>query len=416
MSLILSNPQFRLLWTNGAFATMGVLVFFMIHGWLTLTVTDSPFWVGAASGMAGAGLMSFSILGGVLADRFSRRKLIAVSGLAEAAIALLLVVPIFLEEVHLWQVMGIAFLFGVAEAVRLPSFMALTVDVVGRGRLLSANAANFAAWGVAGIFAPLMAGAVVSIWGIGWVYIIMGATNLLGAAIILKLSDSSRLPRAMDSSDEELTPPESPWRSIKEGVRYVFTTPVVRALILMELVGELFGWAHYAMLPVMARDVLGVGASGLGYMLSVSMAGLLCTMLVVSGMGDIREKGRLAVAGYGGFGLFLILFAMSRYFPLSLAMLFAAYAAEAAYEATLHTLVQTAVPDRMRGRVISIQAFSWGVTGVSGFHTGAIANRLGAPMAIALGAIVLVLNALRLARRPSHLEQWRAEEVLGEEG
>ena len=176
----------------------------------------------------------------------------------------------------------------------------------------------------------------------------------------------------------------------------MLTTPAVRTLILMELVGEVFGWAHVWMLPVMARDVLDVGASGLGYLMSASFAGMLVTTLIISSIGEFRDKGRAAVIGYGGFGLFLVLFAASRNFPLSLALIAAAYAVVAVYEATLFTLVQTIVPDEMRGRVISFQITTWGLTGVSAFHTGAIASRAGAPLAIAIGGTVVVLNALRL--------------------
>ena len=133
----------------------------------------------------------------------------------------------------------------------------------------------------------------------------------------------------------------------------------------MQLIGEAFGWSHISMLPVMSRDVLGVGAQGLGYLMAASHVGFLIGNLGLSTMGDLKHKSRTAVIGYGGFGLLLALFAGSRSFPLSLALIGAAYAMESLYEANLHTMVQTAVPDRMRGRIISFQALTWGVTGFS---------------------------------------------------
>jgi MFS family permease len=390
MLLILRHPQFRLLWTSGAIGGLGAIMFMMAHGWLALTVSNSPFWVGASAGMGGLGLVCFSTLGGVLADRVSRRRLVIGGGLAQAGMALLLAVLILTDSVRLWQVLAVALAVGVVDAVRLPAFLALTVDVVGRSQLLKATAANFAAVGVAGMIAPLAAGALVSNWGIEWVYVAMCGSYLVGTAVLLRLADPSPATNAQGAQRS------SPWLSLKQGARYVVTTPAVRTLILMQLVGEMFGWAHIWMMPVMARDVLDVGASGLGYLLSASFAGMLVTTLTISSVGDFRDKGRSAVIGYGGFGLLLVLFAASRYFPLSLVLIAAAYAVEAVYEATVFTLVQSSVPDEMRGRIASFQTTTWGLTGVSGFHTGAIASRVGAPLAIAIGGGVVLLNAIRL--------------------
>ena len=390
MLLILRHPEFRLLWTSGALGALGATMFMMAHGWLALTVSNSPFWVGAAAGMGGLGLVCFSTLGGVLADRVSRRRLVIGGGLAQAGMALLLAVLILTDSVRLWQVLAVALAVGVVDAVRLPAFIALTVDVVGRSQLLKATAANFAAFGVAGMIAPLAAGALVSIWGIEWVYVAMCGSYLVGTAVLLRLADPSPATNAQGAQRS------SPWLSLKQGARYVITTPAVRTLILMQIVGEMFGWAHVWMLPVMARDVLDVGASGLGYLMSASFAGMLVTTLTISSVGDFRDKGRSAVFGYGGFGLLLVLFAASRYFPLSLVLIAAAYAVEAVYEATVFTLVQSSVPEEMRGRIASFQTTTWGLTGVSGFHTGAIASRVGAPLAIAIGGGVVLLNAIRL--------------------
>ena len=173
----------------------------------------------------------------------------------------------------------------------------------------------------------------------------------------------------------------------------------------MGLVGELFGWAHVTMLSSMARDVLGTGVSGFGYLASAGFLGMLVSTLVISSLGDVRMKGRFMVIGGIGFTLFVILFALSRSFPLSLALLATAYGLGSMYEVSLNTLVQTVVPDEMRGRVISFQALTWGVNGVSGFHTGAIASRLGPPWAVAIGAFVMLAYIGRFAPRA-----WRLEE------
>ena len=178
----------------------------------------------------------------------------------------------------------------------------------------------------------------------------------------------------------------------------MFSTPAVRLLIAMVLVTEAFGWAHETILPVMARDVLDVGASGLGYLLAAGSAGGTVSTLLLASVGEVGRKSRLLVASSFGFGLFLVLFAWSSALPLSLVLIAGAYASALVYETTVTTLLQREVPDNLRGRVVSFQAMMWGVTGLAGFHTGAIAGAIGAPAAIAIGGAVVVVSAVWVLR------------------
>lgn len=391
MLLLLTDSRFRLLWLGGVLAVFGYIMHGMMHGWLTLAVTDSAFWVGVASGVVGIGLLSFSMVGGLIADRSPRVIAVVAAEGVMALRALIVALLVFSDQVALWHLLIVSLVTGVAEAIRIPSVFALNIDVVGRRRLLSATAANFAAFGAAGIAAPLVAGAIVTRWDMGWAYIVMAAFHLLSALVMLRL----KVPRS-EGSDEAASLKLSPWRSIREGASHIFGSPWLRTLLAMQLVGEAFGWSHVTMLPVMARDVLGVDAQGLGYLVAVSYGGFLVGNIGLSAVGDLRHKSRAALMGYGGYGLLLVAFATSRSFPLSLALIAVAYAVESLYEANLHTMVQSAVPDRMRGRIVSFQALTWGVTGFSGFYTGAVARRFGAPVAIAVGGAVVFLNAARL--------------------
>ena len=359
------------------------------------------------------GMMAASGVGGVLADRVPRRRLLVWSALARGALAGLLAIPIFLERVHLWQLLAVALANGVVEALWGPAFTALTMDVVGRGRVMSANAANFAAMGVAGVLAPLLGAAVISAWGIQWAYVLAAGAGLAGVLPLLGLSSPDSTAGNGVPLEAGHRRREAPWPAFKRGASYVFGTPSVRALILMGLVGEFFGWAGLSMMPAMARDVLGAGVTGLGYLNSASAGGWLLASLAISGMADIRQKGRMLVVGGVGFSLLIIAFAASRSFPLSLALFAGACVFVVFYEVSLTTLLQTVVPDEMRGRVISFQAFTWGANGLSGFHTGVIARWLGAPWAIAFGAAVMLAYVLRLAPQSSRLQEPAGEEDGG---
>ena len=388
MRLLLNNPRFRLVWLVNIFDEAGLMVYFTVHGWLVLMLTDSPFWVGAAAGIHGVGFILFSLMAGVLADRVDRKTVVSLSMAAQAGLAFAAAILVFTDRIELWHLLVIAFLRGSAGAVKLPSKMAFVLDVVDRKDLLTATAANFVAMGIPGIVMPALAGVVVQSSDIAWAYIIMGVAWSLGPTALLGLRDV-RIVKKLDNS---------PLQDFKQGVRYVFTTSTVRTLILMGLSVGIFGWGVEAMLPVMVRDVLHAGPAGVGYMFSAASFGVLLSTLVISSRKEIKNKGLLLVAGYIGFGVFLILFALSPWLLLSLVLMGLVGLSGAAAETSMDTLLQTTVPDAMRGRVLSFRVFSIGASLFSGFYTGGVALFLGAPLAIAIGGVVLVLHGIKMTR------------------
>ena len=388
MRLLFYNSRFRLVWFVYIFDEAGLLVYFTVHGWLALMLTDSPFWVGATSAMNGMALMLFSLTAGVLADRVDRRIILLIAMTVQASLAFITASLIFTDYIELWHVLLIAFLRGSAGAVKLPSKRAFVMDVVDRRDLLKATAANFVGMGVTGIIIPTSAGMLVQSYDIAWAYILMGVAWSLGPITLLGVR-GLKIVKELGSS---------PLQDFKQGLRYAFSTSTVRNLILMGLLGDFFGWGVESMLPVMVRDVLHGGPAGVGYMFSAISVGVLLSTLVISNMKEIKNKGVVMVAGYIGFGFFLILFAMSPWLLLSLFLMGLVGVAAGASETTMETLLQTTVPDAMRGRVLSFRAFSIGASGSSGFYTGVVALFLGAPVAVAIGGGVLVLHGIRLTR------------------
>jgi MFS family permease len=381
---LLKDRQFRIFWLAGASNDLGMITYITVHGWLALQISDSPFWVGATAGMSGLTLTLFAALSGVLVDRSVRRRLVVAAMALRAAMAVVMAVLILSGNVRLWHVLAVASIEGVLVSVYIPSMLTLTLDIVGKPRLMSATAARFAAMLTMGIVAPLLAGFIVSRFDIGWAYVIVAIGYSGGIVAMLMLRPVRPAPR----------PRTSPLQDLWEGVAYVFGTPSVRMLITMILVTEAFGWAHETILPVMARDVLHAGASGLGYLLAAGSAGGTVATLFMASRGDDARKSRLLFVGGFGFGVFLVLFAWSSTLWLSLLILAAAYAFVVVYETTVTTLLQTEVPDELRGRVVSFQAMMWGVTGLAGFHTGAIAMAFGAPVAIGMGGAVVVVSSV----------------------
>ncbi len=389
MRLVIENAQFRLLLGFTLFTGMAQLGFMMLQPWLALETTDSAFWVGATVGASGAGLLSFSVVGGVLADRFERRSVLVAALCVQAAASAALATLAFTDQVRVGYVMLLGFVDAAMLAVLVPSAMTLILDVVGKEKLLSALSIDQMAMGSAGIVAPLSAGRIVDTFDISWAYVFVAACQ--AAAIPLALSLRRQVGRESGRA--------SPFAELKEGVKYVISAPVVRALFIGILVIEYFGFMHEPMVSVMARDVLDVGADGLGNIIAAGSVGGLAAALMLSHFGEVERKGRLLILGAVAFGGFMVAFAFSRSLPLSLALYGLMYAGVVIYDTTVWTLLQTVVPDRIRGRVLGFRSMTGGTVWLLGFQTGAIAEVIGAPSTLVLGGAVVVGAAAALYRR-----------------
>lgn len=395
MLLLLRHSQFRTFWIAGAFGDVSLIAYFTAHGWLVLQITDSPLWVGISSFLGGLTMVVFSPIGGVVIDRVRKVRAVQIAGLFRGVGAAVVAALIFTDSVQLWHVLLFPIVSGITASVRIPGLMALSLDIVGRKRLVSATAARVSSMMVMGVIVPLTVGRLVDGAGMGWAYVAMALGDLISVGLLTLVN-----PPVRKRADES-----SPFRDLKEGALFSMKSPLVRTLLGAILLNELFGWSHEPMLPVMARDVLGMGATGLGNLLAAGSMGAAAVSVVLSSFENPGRKGVLLVAGMFGYGFFLLMFSLSHSIPLSLVTLGLAYGTAIVYETVVNAMLQTGVPYDMRGRVLSFQSMLWGVTGMTGFHTGALATFFGAPLAIGVGAVVVMLNAVRLIPRASSVER-----------
>ena len=397
--ILLENPGFRRLWISSFFSDILTVTLVMCSGLLVLEITDSAFWVGAVFGFNGAALTVCSFIGGLLADRFYSRRhtLVAVAILIDMALVLVLATLISTEKILLWHVMVGAVLNAVALAIRIPSRNALTLDLVGKQRLINATAINLVSWQITAIGAPLLAGSIIVKYGMSWAYFLM--TISAGFAFISALTlNSSHIPGPVS---DKLGNTGS-IKIILDGFKYVFTAPAVRTLILLAIVAESFIWSHESILAVMATKVLNVDAFGYASLLSVGAVGAVISLIFISFSKQATARGLFLASTLGLFSISLLLFSFSPWFPVSLILIAIAYAFAMGYETIISALLQLVVPDEMRGRVLSFQTSSWGFTGLAGLYMGAIAGAFSASIAIGAGAIVvlvyLVINFRQLLK------------------
>ena len=357
-------------------------------GWLVLDITNSPLWVGISAGVAGVGMTLFSPVAGVLADRYNRKHLLILSLLVQSLAAIILGILLWMDFLQLYHALLFSFVSGLTGSVKFSCKMALTLDLAGRNNLLKGIAANFFSMTIMGVVAPLAGGLILAELGMGQAFLLIGAL-LLVSLMVVSLLKGIESPQYRGASHVD---------DFLEGVRYMFRSPSVRLLILAVMVSETFGWAVESMLPVIARDELGLGPEGFSYLMSAGALGAAVTTVTISVVPNIENKGKLVLLGIIGFGIGLIVFAFSKLLILSLFCLAFTFGCGVAYESGLSTLIQEVIPDRMRGRVLSFQTFCWGFSGMAGFHAGPIAALLGAPIAVAVGGGVVALNGFRIAR------------------
>ena len=357
-------------------------------GWLVLDITNSPLWVGISAGVAGIGMTLFSPVAGVLADRYNRKHLLILSLLVQSFAAIILGILLLMDLLQLYHALLFSFVSGLTGSVKFSCKMALTLDLAGRNNLLKGVAANFFSMTIMGVVAPLAGGLILVELGMGQAFFLVGSL-LLVSLMVVSLLKGIESPQYRGASHVD---------DFMEGVRYVFRSPSVRLLILAVMVSETFGWAVESMLPVIARDELGLGPEGFSYLMSAGALGAAVTTVTISVVPNIENKGKLVLLGIIGFGVGLIVFAFSKLLILSLFCLAFTFGCGVAFESGLSTLIQEVIPDRMRGRVLSFQTFCWGFSGMAGFHAGPIAALLGAPIAVAIGGGVVALNGIRIAR------------------
>ena len=388
MFLLLSNQRFRKFWLGLLFNDAALAIEPLALGWLVLDITNSPLWVGISAGVAGVGMTLFSPVAGVLADRYNRKHLLILSLLVQSFAAIILGILLLMDLLKLYHALIFSFVSGLTGSVKFSCKMALTLDLAGRNNLLKGIAANFFSMTIMGVVAPLAGGLILVELGMGQAFFLVGAL-LLVSLMVVSLLKGIESPQYRGASHVD---------DFMEGVRYVFRSPSVRLLILAVMVSETFGWAVESMLPVIARDELGLGPEGFSYLMSAGALGAAVTTVTISVVPNIENKGKLVLLGIIGFGVGLIVFAFSKLLILSLFCLAFTFGCGVAFESGLSTLIQEVIPDRMRGRVLSFQTFCWGFSGMAGFHAGPIAALLGAPIAVAIGGGVVALNGLRIAR------------------
>jgi len=366
------------------------------QSWLVYQLTDSPFFLGLA-GMAGSlPILLFTLVGGVIADRFPKRNIIVTTQLISMSMVIALAVLVVSEVVTIWHILIIAFLAGICNAVEIPTRQSFIIELVGREDLLNGIALNSTAFHGARMVGPAVAGLIMGAVGIGTVFFLnaLSYTAIIAALLMMRFPVNERL------SD----PPKGVFREFREGLSYIFHHPTIYILLAAVGVISFFGFPYISFLPVYARDILKTGETGLGILMGSAGAGAFTGAVGLAIKGNTSRKGLImAVAGVT-FSAALLVFSVSRVAWLSYMMLFFVGFGAINMIATANSILQLSVPDPLRGRVMSsFTTMFLGMAPLGHFAVGSLAHYVGTSQALMIAASFCLLSTLFIIMRKPEL-------------
>ncbi len=380
------HRNFRLFWTGQTVSLIGTWMQSVGQGWLALELTNSAFMVGLVSAAGSFPVLLLSLYGGVVADRRSKLRIVIVCQ------ALLLV-----EAAALWWftwtglinvgwLLALTTIGGVISAFEIPARQAMIVELVSREDLVDAIALNSGGFNLARIVGPSIAAIILAKYGLAWCF----GINALSYFAVLGSLARVRLPA--------WTPVQhlvSPAEQLKQGLRYIRSSRAVSGLMGVIAVYSIFGFQYLTMMPVVARDVLHTGASGYGLLLTFVGIGALTGALSLAGLGGRIRRGRLFNATAYAFAGLTILFSLIRTVHIAAFVLLFLGLTMLINGALANGILQSVVPDELRGRVMATYVFVYvGFTPIGSFIAGAMARFVGVQWAIFTGGVVMLAYSL----------------------
>jgi MFS family permease len=394
------HRNFRLFWGGMAISLVGTWMQSVAQAWLVLQLTNDPLALGLVAAAQFTPVLFLGLFGGLVADAVSKRAALVVTQTAAGVLALVLGLLVVSGTVQVWHVFVCALLLGVVNSFDMPIRQAFVVEMVGHRDVANAVALNSSVFNLTRIIGPAIAGVTIATIGLEPLFFINAISYLAVVASMFLIRPAElHLPK-------ERAVFERTWRSVVdrliEGLRYTRNEPTIFLAISVLGVVSTFALNFSVLIPILARDVLHGDADTYGFLMSAAGLGSLISALTIA-FGQRPTLRRLllgaALVGVGMIGL-----GFSQWFPLSLALMLVVGWGTIAMAATCNTIIQLIVPDRLRGRVMSVHTTVFaGSTPFGGIFAGGLAALSGAPVALAAGGVIALLAAAGgYLRLPDH--------------
>jgi MFS family permease len=397
----LKYRDYRLLWFGHVFTSMAFWMDQVTRGWLIYELTDSTVQLGLVRGVQAIPILFLSPIAGSAADRYSRKTQILIAQIIDGAMFGALAILIFAGQIQPWHVYVSAFAMACVQTFQQPARAAIIGDVVPREGLTNAIGLNSIIFNVARSTGPALAGVLIVAFGTGGAFATQAIFYLLATYWTLRL----RAAAASGTGRHGHGHADSFARSIVEGWKFSWRNLEVRTALIVVMFASLLIVPFTTLLPVFARDILDVGASGQGFLLTAMGIGALGSAMMIATFGDRMPRGLFMLGGVALYGLGVVAFAASPWFQLSMALMIIVGFANVCSHALVQTVIQSYSPAEFRGRAIALFHMSQVVMTVGSMAIGSLAAIIGTEW-----AVVLMASAGALAMLGMHIglpQAWR---------
>ena len=398
------SPDFSLYWIASVLAILSHFMLFIVRGWLALDLTDSPFAVAAVAASGEIPSLVFSIPGGILADRVSRKAVLIGGELVNAVTLLVIAVLVVTGQINIWNLAALSVVAGSAFAVAIPARQAIVPNIVEREYIANGVALSSTMFSGGAVLGPALAGWALLVSGMSGAFFIAALISAVSVLVFLPVRTyqitRGGAPQSLGDA----------WSDLVEGVRYIRGHETILGLLLLMLVVVMFGSPYEAVISVFARDILKAGVQGLWLVGATGGVGAIAASLLVAGFNGPRAMRDYVVYGSIGLGVFVTAFALSEVLVVSLVF---AMAAGFMFQLVLtahSALIQMVVDEDVRGRVTAVRSMVWGTAPIGIFLLGVMAEPFGTAYATAATGVaaavlslfaIAVLPGLRQVHRPT---------------
>lgn len=399
----LRHRRYRLLWLGMLISVAGTQMQIAAILWHVNELSGEPIALGGVGLARIAPVLIFSLLAGALADTWNRRRLMLLTQTTLALLAALLAWITRTGHDTVWVIYAITAVTAGVTAFDLPARQSLIPNLVPREHLTNAFSLGSIAFQTGAIVGPALGGLVLARLGLDWAYWINALSYVAVIIALLMMGPVHQEAQPAASGGVSLA-------AVAEGVRFIRGQPIVLSSMLLDFFATFFSSAT-ALLPIFAKEILGVGPLGYGWLVSAQSVGAVCAATVISIRGQIIGQGKVLLRAVTVFGLATIVFGLSRSYWLTFGALTVAGAADSVSTILRNTIRQLQTPDRLRGRMVSVnQMFFMGGPQLGELEAGLVAQLFGAPFSVVSGGVGCLLAVAWVIRRWPSLQRYRGDE------
>ena len=382
--------DFRLMWVGACTSSIGTWMQIVAQGWLIYRLSHSAYLLGLDQFLAGLPIFLFTIIGGVVADRAERRKILLISQWVQMASAGILTILVAMGLTHVWPILCLSFVSGLAQAFGGPAYSALIPTLVETEDMPNAIALNSIQFNLAVTVGPALAGITLARLGETWCFG-LNALSFLAPIVSLSMISSRFVP---ENTKQSMV------KSLTQGIKFVWQHGSMVGLIVLAFLMTFLSMPMRTYIPVFVKDIFHRGPETYGNLLSLMGVGSICGSLAMAGIGNMRHKGRFALMMLILLGAGIAVFSLSKSLPVSYATLAVVGASMMAVFATVTSLVQLIITNEMRGRVMSVYNFAFrGGMPMGNLLSGWLVPMFTAPIVLSVNGLVLVAVYFLLVQR-----------------